>query len=590
MVDATNKTASNEHADTPVKKCAEIKLVVSDGARSGAANSNGDQPMASLPGMDGAAGAAVFANAINADSHSPAAQQSLTARQATRRKSRVLKFTPLLTLSVVALICILIGVLGWQSLATSPYWSSSYTRLPVQSSPAPALPDMPLPIAPSAIGSISKLNWATLGQILQALFLASVVLGVAFWAYAVHARRRYIYIDKIGILISDSPHPGQGDARFIPWGCLTDVEVVVKNDPQMAKGAMVEADSPQPKVVFHVDDGSSLEVGWHDIVACTESGAFVNALKTFAPFAIEDTIFPGTEQITNVDNHTYTQLWFKYYSKASERQRTGYLAEGDKLHDGRYEVAGQLGGGGQGMAYLAVDTSAEAGKPSEIVLKEYILPVHRGEQVLEATIEKLHKEAEILRSIDHPNIVKIFDEFIEDQRGYLVMEYVAGSPLKRLVVEEGPQPEKFVIDIALQACDVLECLHGRTPPVVHRDLTPDNLILEETGTVKLVDFNVAHQLESAVTATVVGKHCYIPPEQFRGRPTPRSDVYALGGTLYFLLTGHEPEPLTVSRPRNVRPEVSQALDDIIAGCTVLDESRRVADAAELRACLLKLKV
>jgi serine/threonine protein kinase len=170
----------------------------------------------------------------------------------------------------------------------------------------------------------------------------------------------------------------------------------------------------------------------------------------------------------------------------------------------------------------------------------------------------------------------------------LVMEYVAGTPLKSLVLKEGPQPEKLVVELAMQICDMLIHLHGMTPPVVHRDLTPDNLILQDDGQLKLVDFNVAHQLESAATATVVGKHCYIPPEQFRGKPTAQSDIYALGCTLYYLLTGEEPEPLSVSHPREKNASLSIEIDSIVADCTELEAQKRYSDAAQLKEALLEL--
>jgi tRNA A-37 threonylcarbamoyl transferase component Bud32 len=595
MVDTTNKTEHAADVSRSTQDSAEgIKLVVDDG-QPGVSN-NGHQVRPSPSGTVADSNSDAEFDELPAGTASVA---NLSARQKRRRAHKNARMMWVAASALIFVIVLAGAMTFWQGQQAAvrhavPALGTDYTPVPYYTPyQAPFWANwlnwIPK-LSGKGTGTIAKLDWSLLGQVLQGLFIFSGVLGVAFWVYAMNARRRYIHIDKIGLLISDSPKLGEGDPRFIPWGCLTDVEVVHGKDKKVLDDeALASGERIDPTVVFHVDDGSSLQVTWQDIVACTESGAFVNSLKTFAPYAIEDTVFPGTEQITKVDNNTYTQLWFKYYSKASERQRTGYLAKGEKLQDGRYEVAGQLGGGGQGMAYLAVDSKPDAGCPSEIVLKEYILPVHRGQQVLQATLEKLHKEAEILRSINHPNIVKFYNEFNEDQRGYLVMEYVAGTPLKQLVVQLGPQPEKFVVELALQACDILECLHGMTPPVVHRDLTPDNLILEEGGLVKLVDFNVAHQLESTATATVVGKHCYIPPEQFRGKPSPQSDIYALGGTLHYLLTGQEPEPLTVSHPHQLRAEVSEDLDNIVAGCTILDSARRIGDAKQLRSVLLELQ-
>jgi serine/threonine protein kinase len=116
---------------------------------------------------------------------------------------------------------------------------------------------------------------------------------------------------------------------------------------------------------------------------------------------------------------------------------------------------------------------------------------------------------------------------------------------------------------------------------VHRDFTPDNLILTSSGLVKLIDFNVAQQTSGTVTATVVGKHSYLPPEQFRGKAAPGSDIYALGAMLSFLLTAKEPEPLSVAHPHALNPAVSESLDLIISQATQLDCAARPTAGAML---------
>jgi serine/threonine protein kinase len=132
-------------------------------------------------------------------------------------------------------------------------------------------------------------------------------------------------------------------------------------------------------------------------------------------------------------------------------------------------------------------------------------------------------------------------------------------------------------------------LHGRDPPVIHRDFTPDNLIFANCEILKLIDFNVAQQLASAGSRTVVGKHAYIPPEQFRGKATIASDIYALGATMFFLLTGSDPEPITTSHPQELRPEITAELDAIVAKATSPNESERYTDAREIRTDLMRMK-
>jgi serine/threonine protein kinase len=148
-----------------------------------------------------------------------------------------------------------------------------------------------------------------------------------------------------------------------------------------------------------------------------------------------------------------------------------------------------------------------------------------------------------------------------------------------LIKENGPLPEATVIELALKMCEILSFLHNQTPPVIHRDFTPDNLMLAKPNQLKLIDFNVAQRLESSSTRTVVGKHCYIPPEQFRGRAVVQSDLYALGGTLFYLLTGADPSPLTCSNPSTLLPQINPKLAAIVTKATDLDPIRRYLDAS-----------
>jgi serine/threonine protein kinase len=133
--------------------------------------------------------------------------------------------------------------------------------------------------------------------------------------------------------------------------------------------------------------------------------------------------------------------------------------------------------------------------------------------------------------------------------------------------------------------DVLNYLHSLSPPVVHRDFTPDNLVLDQANQLYLIDFEVArlHKGESNASATMVGKHSYIPPEQIRGNPSPASDLYALGATLYFLYMGKDPEPLsrlslqateTDNDKLGFDQESFEKLNEMVGLLTQLDENKR----------------
>ena len=203
------------------------------------------------------------------------------------------------------------------------------------------------------------------------------------------------------------------------------------------------------------------------------------------------------------------------------------------------------------------------------------MPVFPDARVRKSVAEKFQAEAHMLSCIDHPQIVKLYDVFVEDHRAYLVMERITGKTLKRLVDGEGALAESDVIAFARQMCEILHYLHTQDPPVIHRDFTPDNLMLSDEHKICLIDFSVAQQIEINITGSVVGKHLYMAPEQFRGKSTVSSDIYSFGATLSFLLTGQEPEAIAVSRPRQLVPTVSAQLDALVSGCTAIDESKRL---------------
>jgi serine/threonine-protein kinase len=150
-------------------------------------------------------------------------------------------------------------------------------------------------------------------------------------------------------------------------------------------------------------------------------------------------------------------------------------------------------------------------------------------------------------------------------------------------VEQDELPQTLVIPIAVQMCDLLSYLHQCDPPVVHRDFTPENLLFTDDHQVKLIDFNVAHRLESASTKTVAGKHAYISPEQFRGKPTAQSDIYSLGASLYFILMKKDPEPISKSVP-----DCDARLAKIVAHCTEPVESDRYVTVAQVKTDLQAL--
>lgn len=284
---------------------------------------------------------------------------------------------------------------------------------------------------------------------------------------------------------------------------------------------------------------------------------------------------------------SYTDLWLTSLATPPKREKLAPLSEGHALKGGEYVIHRQYAAGGQGLTYLAAKVDDLGGKLCDedchIIVKESMLPLYVDEEARRKAVEKFEGEALLLKSLHSNYIVGLLDYFIEDHRSYLVLERIPGVDLRYLVEGKGVLSAGEVLDLAKKMTEIVSYLHMRTPPVVHRDFTPDNLVLEacdfeQSGKLKLIDFEVAHEHAQRTTATVVGKHSYIPPEQLRGKPVPASDLYAMGCTLYYLYTGHDPEPLSRSRldAHLINSPEAQKLSDLIADLTTLDPAKRLS--------------
>lgn len=251
------------------------------------------------------------------------------------------------------------------------------------------------------------------------------------------------------------------------------------------------------------------------------------------------------------------------------------LEPGDKLQNGSLQVVGQIAFGGLSAIYLAKRKSGEL-----CVIKEAVVPSSADEASREKAMEMFAREAQLLMALKHPRIARVLDNFVENARHYLLLEHIDGKDLRRLVKDHGAQKEETVLRWAREVLEVLVYLHELQPPIVHRDLTPDNLVLEQDGSVTLIDFGAANEFLGTATGTLVGKQSYIPPEQFRGKAVPQSDIYSFGATLHFLLTGSDPEPLSQSRPREIEPKISEDVDAYVAKLTDMDLTERFATAAD----------
>jgi tRNA A-37 threonylcarbamoyl transferase component Bud32 len=465
----------------------------------------------------------------------------------------------------IAMGCAVLGSLVWYVLS---YCHAEFGPSPDTYTPPPLETENPVPEFLRFIQhdiSAEKVLWL-LPYVIFASILAIAVASLAVY----HLRRREVWCEDTQLVM-------QGvDAVMIGlrWTAIKEIQQTQSFDIFNGR---------KDVLIIETQQGNIFKLRMSDVLQRQDAATFFNKVRTNAPHAK----LKVDASLKN-DANSYTELWLKYFSVPTERNNSGLLKPGMTVKDGRYQILEIIGGGGQGTAYLARILQGDGALSEQVVLKEYVLPIHRGQLTAEKTAAKLKSEAAILRRLDHPQIVKLIDDFVEDFRGYLVMEYVQGTTLKSLVSRLGPQNEAEVIEWAIQICDILTFMHGQSPPIVHRDLTPDNLILQEDGRIKVVDFNVAHQVDSSETATVVGKHAYIPPEQFRGKPSAQSDIYALGGTMFYLLTGQEPEPITVSHPGAENLLLSRKLDKIVSKSTALAADERYPDAEKLKSALSQL--
>ncbi len=325
-----------------------------------------------------------------------------------------------------------------------------------------------------------------------------------------------------------------------------------------------------------------MNIRWGDIVHSKDRTVFLSYLEDSFPKKIDPTIFEPFRMLPQ--RQSYTELWLKELSGAPKRDKLTPLPEMHKLNHDKYTVLRKAGVGGQGTVYLA--QCNEAGREAVVVLKEFVLPIYPDLRVRKKAAERFQAEASMLSRLKHDQIAQFLDLFVEDHRAYLVLEHIDGQTLKDLVLSQGPMPEAQVIELASQICNILAYLHNQEPPVIHRDISPDNIMLGPDGKAKLIDFSVAQELSSGVTGSVVGKPNYISPEQFRGKPTNASDLYSLGATLFFLLTAKEPPPITVLHPAELNDKTSAAktsdsLDAIVARSTQQELEKRYAKAEEL---------
>ena len=248
---------------------------------------------------------------------------------------------------------------------------------------------------------------------------------------------------------------------------------------------------------------------------------------------------------------------------------------------GKYRVLSSLGSGGFGSVYLAEDTWIDKKVAIKVPHKQHL------------DFSEMVKEPRLLASMSHPNIVTVLTAERLEDHFFIVMEYVPGETLEQRIAREGALDLPLALDFTCQMCNAVD--HAHNAGILHRDLRPGNMLLSESGLLKVTDFGTSRFLEIAAHGTtVIGSPPYMAPEQFQGKAVFASDVYSIGVTMYQMLTGmlpyNTPTPSDLDRllrgelvspPRLKNPRIPKAINDIVMRALEVDLSSRYPRAGEL---------
>lgn len=272
--------------------------------------------------------------------------------------------------------------------------------------------------------------------------------------------------------------------------------------------------------------------------------------------------------------------------------QTGRLSPQSLLQQ-RYLILGQIGRGGMGAVYKAEDTRFSR---RYVAIKE-MSQGHLDTVELEMAIARFQQEADMLASLVHPNLPRITDRFSDQERSYLVMDFIEGKTLLQLI-KEAPKhqlPVAQALHYARQLCDVLIYLHEHNPPIIFRDLKPANVMISPRGQVFLIDFGIARSFKEGKSQDTffLGSPGYAPPEQHGYAQTnPRSDLYGLGATLHYCLTGRDPyyaqDRFSFPPARQLNPQVPPELDQLIEHLVAQNEWERPTSAREVQQALVRI--
>lgn len=258
-----------------------------------------------------------------------------------------------------------------------------------------------------------------------------------------------------------------------------------------------------------------------------------------------------------------------------------------EIVNGKYEIIGLVGRGGMSAVYRA--RSLSDGRP--LAVKDVDRSKESGNQIFEA---RLTEEGQMLKRLSNTHLPRIYDIIENPSSFMLVMDFVEGESLDKVIARNGPQQEAYIYNWGMQICDVFTYLHSQTPPIIYRDMKPANIILQPDGKIMMIDFGTARTQKSGLGISsdtiCIGTEGFAAPEQYGGlgQSDARTDIFCLGATLYNMITGHSP----YDYPKGILPLerwdpalANSPLNAIISKCTQTSPLDRYQTAAELRADL-----
>jgi outer membrane protein assembly factor BamB/tRNA A-37 threonylcarbamoyl transferase component Bud32 len=276
----------------------------------------------------------------------------------------------------------------------------------------------------------------------------------------------------------------------------------------------------------------------------------------------------------------------------NQTEKLERLQRGTTLQD-RYLILEIIGTGGMSSVYKGRDLHFP--NVQKLVAIKEMTHMVSDQTMYEMVVTNFEREADLLATLSHPAIPRIYDYFTHNNGLYLVMEYIAGKDLEAILQEsEDFIPEDQIVSWAIEVCDVLSYLHNHRPePIVFRDVKPSNIMVDQHGHVRMIDFGIAKIFQPGQKGTMIGTEGYSPPEQYRGEASPAGDIYALGATLHHLLTRRDPRiepPFSFAeRPiESINPNVSKEFESVISNSLSYDPKSRFPSAEAMKNALMNV--